>query len=498
MKRNNIYLYNALDIMDKIKDLFNIQCNEKDKYASILKEFSECIRKDGNNVIDKVLNNKPCFKEDIKDFIVSLDIKNLDYKIGKFILNQDNISIDKNKSNINTRIDDIKNIYLIKFLVKILKGVTYLQKDNLLLVKYNKSGLYFGYNNLYNCCRGKVLDINSRKIIVYAFDKFFNLNEADETNIKEVRRLLSKAKIVSIMDKLDGTLISTTKHKDKLMVTTNGDFENEFIDVSKDLIKNKYPGLRQHLNSSYTYIFELIHPISRVVVDYNGAEKLVLTGIRNLKNNNLLTYDECKIEADRLGLEIVEMCEGETIDSLIEKASTLKKCNKEGWILRIITDDEDVIIKLKLDDYSLVHKTVLSDIKPIQIFELIQNESLDDVIAKVENIYNREKILVSSENILSLLNKIEDSLTEKILYIENAFNVKQENVSDNVKCKESNELLSKRIDIVNYISNNLMDYYDKIGSTKYFIKGQSIDSIMKSITKKEFRQICEKYNLDIL
>lgn len=499
MKRDNRYLYEALNLMENLQKSFKTKYDEANKYSTILNGLSEATRESElKELINIEMERNKSLREDIEVFIMSLNIKRLEYKLGKFILNKKRISYKPEEDNIDTNIKDVENIYLLQFLIKILRGVAYVQKENLLLVKYNKSGLYFGYNNLYNCCRGKVIDLETNKIVAYAFDKFFNLNESEETNIKTVRQLLSRANAVSIMDKLDGTLVSTTQYKNDLLVTTNGEFNNEFIDISKDLIKSKYPELNKKTNPNYTYIFELIHPCSRVVVDYNNEEKLILTSIRDLKDNRLLTYEECKVEANRLGLEIVTMFEDESFDTIIEKASTLKNCNREGWVLRIITDSEDILIKLKLDDYSALHKTVLSDIKPIQVFELIQKELLDDVIAKTDNKYKKQRILSISEEILNLLSQVEDSLIEQINRIIITFNIDREEILNALKNKDNIEVLNKRIELVKYINKNFNKYYDKTGSLKYFINAEDIETIMKNITKREFRQICEKSNLNIL
>lgn len=492
MQRNNMYLYEALRLINTLGDTFSIKVNEENKYYSILRGLTEVLSEYKEE--DIVIKNSSIVN-DIKDFIISLDIKNLSGKLRRFSKVSKDIKEDDRERSLELK--DLSNVELLRFLLKLFKGITFVQKENLLLVKYNKSGLFFGYNNLYNCTRGKVLDLNTLNIVSYPFDKFFNLNEEKETNIDRVLELLSRARYTSVMDKLDGSLISVTKYNEDLLITTNGALDNEFIKIAKDMINKKYPKLKKYCMPKHTYIFELIHPYSRVIVDYGEREELILVGIRDLNTNKLFKYEDVYREANRLNLNVVEVYENEDIKTLLLNGTALNIPNKEGWVLRIITDTEDIMVKLKLDEYADMHKFVLTNISPATIFDMMQKDMFDDAISKIKNPCNKELALKVYEDILLVFSLIEESLTKNINDLTKKFDVNRENMITSLKSIKDSDLLNKRIVLVNYIHSNLKDYYDKEGSMKYFIEGMEVDEIIKGITKKEFRRICDRHRFNI-
>ncbi len=171
----------------------------------------------------------------------------------------------------------------------------YVKKD--LVRKSSSNGLniyvyteFTTHERLWNAvtlaCRGLVYD-DDGELVIRCLPKFFN-DEEPESKIG-----FHSGIIQVIQDKLDGSLIqvgNTKKHG--LVVTSKGSFNSDQANWAKEIIAEKDYTFKE----GWSYIFELIHPANRIVIDYSGARKLVLLAIvENSTGNELdLYYPENK------------------------------------------------------------------------------------------------------------------------------------------------------------------------------------------------------------
>jgi len=157
-------------------------------------------------------------------------------------------------------------------------------KDNLIIFKYNQFNSDFS-NNVVKESRGIILEKETWKIVAYPFDKFFNYGEINAYNLS--------LEDSHILEKVDGSIIKVFFYDDKWRIATNGTIDAEdasnmdgisFSKIFFDIIsKENFDELTKNFSPNLTYIFELIHPSNRIVVDYDGKRELVFIG---LKENN--------------------------------------------------------------------------------------------------------------------------------------------------------------------------------------------------------------------
>lgn len=488
MKRNNDYLIKTFSLIDKLQVLFDIQFDSNDKYNSIIQSLKgmsskvECIEKADTFKLDKEI------RKDIEDYLYSMNIVKFKKKVGNF--NQimlTGYAIEDENEIPEEELSVLKDIYLIRYLASFLQTISYVQKDNLLLVKYNKSIWNFGYNNLTNICRGKVLDVNTKEIISYPFDKFFNLDECEETAFDKMDNLLAKAKYIYAMDKADGSTITITKTINGIVINTNGEFDNIQVDLAKKLLVEKYQKFLSKMEIGYTYVFELIHPKDSKVVDYNGAKKLLLLAVRDLKDKRLFRYDECVKIALELGLEVVDCFEFTSLKEFVHMSHTLEGSNREGWVIRVITDDEDIMFKLKIDEYCILHRSILGKVNPYHIYELMKTDMLDDVIAKSDE---GTKILILDmvEQINNILLSIEESLRTSLQLVQANFDITQEEFQDCLKNRQ-NPKYKQRLELIGFIHKNCRELLDFEGITAYYKHGKSVEEFIKSIDVIRFKRL---------
>ncbi|MFK7001506.1 NUDIX domain-containing protein [Flavobacterium oreochromis] len=132
-------------------------------------------------------------------------------------------------------------------------------------------------------CRGLVLDINGN-IIARPFKKFFEEHQLYE----EYKPSQNKVKIY---DKIDGALGIMFFYKNKLVFCNRQSFKSRQAIVASEIFYKKY--VRQLdliVKDNKTYLFEIVYPNNRFVVNYGTDESLYLLGI--IENNSGKLIDE--------------------------------------------------------------------------------------------------------------------------------------------------------------------------------------------------------------
>ena len=270
--------------MDYLSEKLNISFEENNRYASIISKLVELKK-------EIVLSNE--VREKIYKYLEEIEVPNRNVMIYKLLYpNTFEENIDKEVMS-NVKEEDLSDELLIVYLTRVLRSVSYLQNGNLLLMKYSKIIWEIGWSKLAKQCRGKVVDINTREIVSYPFNKFFNLDEVEETKQDKVKELLEKDGVkISVTDKKDGSAIIVTNYKGDIVINTNGEFDNIQITLAKKLFEKKYSYFYNNIPEGYTFVFELIHPDNKIVIDYGKEEKLYLLAVRDLKTFELKTYSE--------------------------------------------------------------------------------------------------------------------------------------------------------------------------------------------------------------
>lgn len=207
------------------------------------------------------------------------------------------------------------------------------------LYKYTQNCVFEGmWNDITLMCRGLVLDDNYN-VVANCIPKFFNYEELQQERVPKVN--LNQP--FTVTRKEDGSLIQAFMYNDELVITSSGGFDNDYTKKAEELLNKS---IVRYFNT-YNFIFELICPLSRVVINYNDNEELKLIAIR----------DRYGVEHDYLINKVVGAVQKEhfnSIEDLVkEKQSAFK--NIEGYVLKF---EDGSRVKFKYDEYFTLHKTV--------------------------------------------------------------------------------------------------------------------------------------------
>ncbi len=219
-------------------------------------------------------------------------------------------------------------------------------------------------------CRGLVTN-SKGKIVARPFKKFFNYEEHKPEDIPNEEYV--------VYEKLDGSL-GILFYYNEWILATRGSF------TSPQAIKGKEI-LNRHDISAWrkdnTYLFEIIYPENRIVVDYGNEEKLVVIGGIHTETGEEIP-DSSLFWTQDSGFEVVTTYKtwGEGYDLLKEEISK----DKEGYVIRF---KNGFRMKIKGDEYKRLHR-ILTNISNRDIWEYLkEGKPFDELLDKVpDEFYN--------------------------------------------------------------------------------------------------------------
>lgn len=200
------------------------------------------------------------------------------------------------------------------------------------------------WNTTTMTCRGLIINTVTGEILARPFPKFFNYGEESQQ-----KRKWSVNEPVIVTDKLDGSLgISYLDPEGKPCIATRGSFTSDQAIKGTEILRTKYaewqpdPGL--------TYLFEIIYPENRIVVDYGQTEDLVLLGAVNIETGK--SIDPVIAGMNWWGPS-AKVMKYKTFQEALEAKP---RPNSEGLVVHFINSDQRV--KLKQEDYVELHRIV--------------------------------------------------------------------------------------------------------------------------------------------
>jgi len=209
-------------------------------------------------------------------------------------------------------------------------------------------------------CRGLVTDDNGN-IVARPFRKFFNIEENKHT----------PTEYFEVYEKVDGSLITVFNYNGEWIVSSRGSFTSDQAIAAQRL----FNGLKNTdaLEEAATYLFELVAPWNRIVVNYGDAEELILLGARTSTYEGSWQdiYEVSKV----LGCKVVKRYDG------INDYSTLKgmvEDNHEGFVVRFSNGDR---MKVKGEEYIRLHR-VMTNLSTTAVWEVLANGGSMDTLLK--------------------------------------------------------------------------------------------------------------------
>lgn len=247
----------------------------------------------------------------------------------------------------------------------IAEGFVTIQKhpaQELFIYNYSQKAQYDKvWNEITLQCRGLILDAQG-KIIARPFKKFFNLGEQENQTIPQ--------EAFEVYEKLDGSLGILYWINDEPFIATRGSFTSDQAIKASEILKRKYRHVTDRLHKNKTYLFEIIYPENRIVVDYGQQKDLILLAIID-------TETGIEQPLHDVGFPIVKKYDG--IND-IWSLSAIEEKNKEGFVILFASG---LRYKVKFKEYVRIHR-IVTQVSNISIWDYLrEGKSLDELIERV-------------------------------------------------------------------------------------------------------------------
>ncbi|MEE2040133.1 RNA ligase [Nocardiopsis sp. CT-R113] len=190
-------------------------------------------------------------------------------------------------------------------------------------------------------CRGLIYDTTTGRVVARPFRKFHNYGSPQAG-------VLDLTAPVAALDKADGSLgILYPTGRGTWAVATRGSFTSDQAVHATRVWQEKYAN-RVAPYEGETWLFEIVYPANRIVLDYGGMDDLVLLGAvanhtgRVISPSALYRWPGPRVfEFDH--------------KTLADAVAAPPRPNAEGLVVRF---GDGRMVKLKQEDYVLLHRTL--------------------------------------------------------------------------------------------------------------------------------------------
>lgn len=235
----------------------------------------------------------------------------------------------------------LKNIELVKQMVA--EGWITVQKHpsaDLYIYKYSKTAALFGmWNEATLQCRGVIVD-GDYNIVARPFTKFFNYEEIEDKSV-------IPGGAATAYEKLDGSLGILYWVGDVPYIATAGSFESEQAVHATKLLHTRYRDEWGVFEKGRTFLFEIIYPENRLVVNYGDMDDIVLLAVLDTEEEGKEYPPEGYSRWFRVAKNYGTFTDWLGIREKFDSE------NREGFVLRF---ENGFRLKMKYEDYFRLHR----------------------------------------------------------------------------------------------------------------------------------------------
>lgn len=268
--------------------------------------------------------------------------------------------------------------------------------EELYIYNYSKScTLENKWDEVTMSCRGLILN-KAGEIIARPFKKFFNYHELDPAEIPDLP--------YEIYKKMDGSLGISYWIKDKFFIATRGSFVSEQSIKANEILCERYYKKIYNLSHNKTYLFEIISKPSKIVLNYDYEDIILLAMV------DIQTGIESYIYKQKV-FKTVELVDWPSKDFIALRDLNIP--NEEGYVIKYTNGFR---FKLKFQDYVRLHAVITNCSNKAIWVALKDKVSLEEYLTNVpDEFYNwviktRDEFLESYNKIynkhLNLLNSL--------------------------------------------------------------------------------------------
>jgi RNA ligase len=218
---------------------------------------------------------------------------------------------------------------------------------NLTILNYTPKAQYSReWNSVTRQCRGLIYNNVYGTVVARPFPKFFNVGELSDEEIPQSP--------FRVFEKLDGSLGVLYPSPAGWRVATRGSFHSEQAYFATEWMHAHVLHSWRPLQE-WTYLFEIIYPENRIVVDYGARRELVLLDVINTVDGRSIRHLEAALKAP-VRWPGTRAKEYDGFDALENLLAAEQPVNEEGYVL--LFEPGYMRAKVKHDEYVRLHRIV--------------------------------------------------------------------------------------------------------------------------------------------
>jgi RNA ligase len=236
--------------------------------------------------------------------------------------------------------------------------------EPLVILNYtNKAQYDSAWNEVTKKTRGLIVNAVTDEIVSRPFEKFFNWSQIPSD---EQARLMSVPVEAAI--KWDGSLgVLYSLHTGESAIATRGSFTSPQALHATEVLRTRYPEFEPI--GGLTYLFEIVYPGNRIVVDYKDMDDLVLIAVLDTETGRTLPFVD-----DHFGIFNTYDFPGPVnthirrFETLADVLAAAQQANEEGFVVRFL--GSDMRVKIKFDEYVRLHR-ILTNVSSISVWDAL-------------------------------------------------------------------------------------------------------------------------------
>lgn len=229
---------------------------------------------------------------------------------------------------------------------------------------FTKEAFYKGkWNEQTMKARGFFINIPKSKIVARSYNKFFNINETEDTKLEVLRNTFKFPLTAYVKENGFLGIVSYNDEDEKLFITTKSAPDSPYADLLRKIFEEKVPEeSREKLRlfskeNNVSFIFECIDPLNDPhIIEYPNEKLVLLDIVHNDLSYKKFNYYELTKVAKEIGLTIKEKAfEINSWEEFYEwyTAVTAEEYKYNGEYIEgfVVEDAAGYMVKIKLAYY---------------------------------------------------------------------------------------------------------------------------------------------------
>jgi len=269
--------------------------------------------------------------------------------------------------------------------------------------------------------RGIIFNRKTGEVIARPFSKFFNMNQRIETQEYN----LPWRDGFRIFQKHDGWLGILYRYNGQHKIATRGSFGSSGAIWATEYLQ-QYDLTK--LPDEVTLLFEIICPITHIVVDYRDREDLILLAAYNRHTGEEYPWNQVEQWSKEFGFTLVESYDQDWLGYCRGQIKTVSGAKLEGYVIRF---NNGLRVKIKSEDY-FRRSYILQHLTPLGIWQIMVNGKVPKEIWGQIDIDYHNLLNNIAETLEKKYQKINDEIYKQFSEAKDKMNL-QVHYKDNLK-----------------------------------------------------------------